>query len=171
MVIVSIPLVTASHRLHIAHWATLPLTTSSTDDSAEKIENKIVPMFGGRQNICRFCHGAHILLIRKQTYCLGKMQTRHKAESSVACLQPADSDHRGTMTVRTAPSPPSSLLMSQYSGRQPDNRTLPVTRRRWPHCCNLQSDTRPVSEEYHHDHLSDQVSACYHHLHNLFDYL
>ena len=45
MVIVSIPLVAASHRLHIAHWATLPLNTS-THESAEKRENKIVPMIG-----------------------------------------------------------------------------------------------------------------------------
>ena len=29
MVIVSIPLVTASHRLHIAHWATFPLTNDN----------------------------------------------------------------------------------------------------------------------------------------------
>ena len=42
MVIVSIPLVAASHRLHIAHWATLPLNTS-TDDSAEKKIIKLCP--------------------------------------------------------------------------------------------------------------------------------
>ena len=45
------------------------------------------------------------------------------------------------MTVRTAPSPPSSLLMTQYSGRQPDNRTLPVTRP----SCNLTPGQYPGS--------------------------
>ena len=48
MVIVSIPLVTASHRLHIAHWATLPLTTS-TDDSVDKRVINVVLSIAARQ--------------------------------------------------------------------------------------------------------------------------
>ena len=40
MVIVSIPLVAASHRLHIAHWATLPLTASTDDSTAYREKRK-----------------------------------------------------------------------------------------------------------------------------------
>ena len=84
MVIVSIPLVAASHRLHIAHWATLPLTTSTGNSAANiDVENKIAPMIGGQpqyefshtgafflqfllliDNVHRFCPG------NEPTYCI-----------------------------------------------------------------------------------------------------